>query len=53
MRPMMSPIRLKKSAPNGRAANPAAKVASVESTLAVSLPVKNCGAMTAVRLPKM
>jgi hypothetical protein len=40
LRPTRSPIRPKNNAPKGRAAKPAAKVASVERTASVSLP---CG----------
>jgi len=51
-RPMMSPIRPKNAAPNGRTAKPAPKVASDERSAATSLPGgKNCVAKNAASTP--
>jgi hypothetical protein len=54
LRPTRSPTRPKTIAPNGRTANPVAKVASVSRIAAVGFSFgKNSPAMTAKRLPKM
>lgn len=54
LRPIKSPKRPKKSAPNGRTTNPAAKVAKVDKNAAVGLSDgKNLVDKTMAKLPKM
>jgi hypothetical protein len=51
-RPIRSPMRPKKTAPNGRTANPAPKVARAESSAATSFPGgKKCCAKKTARTP--
>jgi hypothetical protein len=53
-RPMRSPRRPKKSAPNGRTTNPAANVAKVDKKAAVGFSEgKNFVEIVVAKLPKM